>query len=131
MNNKKKQPNENSWENSNQKIIANYPFEKKQNVVTSTSSNEYGVTGRNIDFLFNNENSKKAEKSSEEKLEELFKIELQKQFLQGLKGGMFVVSQTVLEKLNDTSKPLMDRISDIKRYCKVSISQKKDDKQAE
>lgn len=131
MNNKKKQPNENSWENSNQKIIANYPFEKKQNVVTSTSSNEYGVTGRNIDFLFNNENSKKAEKSSEEKLEELFKIELQKQFLQGLKGGMFVVSQTVLEKLNDTSKPLMDRISDIKKYCKVSISQITDDKKEE
>lgn len=109
--------------------------EKKQpnipNIVESTSSDEYNVAGRNIDFLFNNENTKKIEKSSEEKLEELFKIELQKQFLQGLKGGMFVVSLTVLEKLNDTSKPLMDRISDIKRYCKVSISQKKDDKQAE
>ena len=131
MSNEKKQPNENSWENSNQKIIANYPFEEKQNVVASTSSNEYGVAGRNIDFLLDNENTKKTEKSSEEKLEELLKTELQKQFMQGLKGGMYVVSQTVLEKLNDTSKPLMDRISDIKRYCKVSILLKKDDKQEE
>ena len=131
MSNEKKQPNENSWENSNQKIITNYPFEEKQKVVASTSSNEYGVAGRNIDFLLDNENAKKTEKNSEEKLEELIKIALQEQFMQGLKGGMYVASQTVLEKLNDTSKPLMDRISDIKRYCKVSISQKKDDKQAE
>ena len=131
MSNEKKQPNENSWENSNQKIIANYPFEEKQNVVASTSSNEYGVAGRNIDFLLDNENTKKTEKRSEEKLEELIKIALQEQFMQGLKGGMYVVSQTVLEKLNDTSKPLMDRISDIKKYCKVSILPKKDDKQEE
>lgn len=116
MNDEKKQPNENNG------------GENTRYIEISTSSNEYTAAGRNIDFLLDNE---KTEKSSEEKLEELFKIELQKQFLQGLKGGMFVVSQTVLEKLNDISKPLMDRISDIKRYCKVSISQKKDDKQAE
>lgn len=106
--------------------------EKKQpDIAESTSSNEYSVAGRNIDFLLGNEKTKNIEKTGEEKLEELFKIELQKQFLQGLKGGMFVVSQTVLEKLNDTSKPLMDRISDIKKYCKVSISQIKDDKKEE
>lgn len=118
MSNEKKQLNDNWGENS-------------RHIAISTSSNEYTNAGRNIDFLLDNENTKKTGKSSEEKLEELIKIALQEQFMQGLKGGMYVVSQTVLEKLNDTSKPLMDRISDIKKYCKVSILPKKDDKQEE
>lgn len=54
-------------------------------------------------------------------LETLFRTELQKQYLRGLRVGIKTASTVCLEKLNDSSKPLLKRIEDVKRYCAVSL----------
>jgi hypothetical protein len=54
-------------------------------------------------------------------LEEAFKSELQKQYIRGLRVGILTVSKIVYDKLNDSSKPLMTRINDVKKYCKVPL----------
>lgn len=54
-------------------------------------------------------------------LENLFRTELQKQYLRGLRVGIKTVSKVCLEKLNDNSKPLLKRIEDVKKYCSVSL----------
>lgn len=56
----------------------------------------------------------------ETKLEKLFRTELQKHFLCGIKVGIQTCSKVCLEKLNDNSKPLMKRIENIKKYCAVA-----------
>lgn len=56
----------------------------------------------------------------ETKLEKLFRTELQKQFLRGIRVGIQTCSKVCLEKLNDSSKPLMKRIEDTKKYCSVA-----------
>ena len=40
--------------------------------------------------------------------------------------GAITVSQVVLEMLNDTSKPLMNRIEAVKKYCSISNKLKED-----
>lgn len=57
----------------------------------------------------------------ESKLEELFRTELQKQFLRGIRVGIQTCSKVCLEKFNDSSKPLMKRIDEVKRYCSVAL----------
>lgn len=59
-------------------------------------------------------------KEQEDRISELFKIELKKQYLRGVKAGMLVVSEVVKEKLNDRSKSLLQRINDVKSYCNVA-----------
>lgn len=56
----------------------------------------------------------------ETKLEKLFRTELEKQFLRGIRVGIQTCSKVCLEKLNDSSKPLMKRIEDTKKYCAVA-----------
>lgn len=56
----------------------------------------------------------------ETKLEKLFRTELQKQFLRGIRVGIQTCSKVCLEKLNDSSKLLMKRIEDTKKYCAVA-----------
>lgn len=54
-------------------------------------------------------------------LEEAFKSELQKQYIRGMRVGILTVSKIVYDMLNDSSKPLMKRIDDVKKYCKVPL----------
>lgn len=54
-------------------------------------------------------------------LENLFRTELQKQYIRGLRAGIKTASTVCLEKINDSSKPLLKRIEDVKRYCAVSL----------
>lgn len=56
----------------------------------------------------------------ESKLEELFKAELKKQFLRGIRAGIMTCSKVCLEKLNNSSKPLTKRIEDVKKYCSIA-----------
>ena len=56
----------------------------------------------------------------ETELEKLFRTELQKQFLRGIRVGMQTCSKVCLEKLNDNSKPLIQRINAAKQYCLVA-----------
>ena len=56
----------------------------------------------------------------EQKLEKIFRSNLEKQRTQGIRIGMLSVSKIILDKLNDTSKPLIERISDVKKFCTVA-----------
>lgn len=56
----------------------------------------------------------------ETELEKLFRTELQKQFLRGIRVGMQTCSKVCLEKLNDSSKSLIQRINAAKQYCSVA-----------
>lgn len=56
----------------------------------------------------------------EKQLEEMFKQKLQEQYIRGLKVGSKSVSKVILDKLNDSSKSLMERIEDVKRFCKTT-----------
>jgi len=45
--------------------------------------------------------------------------QLRRRYNDGLRVGSYAVSKTVLDMLNDSSKPLMERIENVKRYCKI------------
>ena len=60
----------------------------------------------------------------EQKLEKIFRSNLEKQRTQGIRIGMLSVSKIISDKLNDTSKPLMERINDVKKFCSVSLKDK-------
>ena len=55
--------------------------------------------------------------TQEKQLEELFKVQLREQYNKGLKVGVLSASKVILDKLNDSSKPLMERIEWVKRFC--------------
>lgn len=57
----------------------------------------------------------------ERKFEELLRTKLQKQFSRGIRVGIQTCSKVCLEKLNDSSKPLMKRIDEVKKYCSVAL----------
>ena len=61
------------------------------------------------------------DKKTEEKLEQIFRENLQKAYNKGLRAGIYTASKIVSDKLNDTSKPLMKRIKDVQNYCSVPI----------
>lgn len=56
----------------------------------------------------------------EKQLEEMFKQKLQEQYMKGLRVGILTVSEIILNKLNDSSNPLMKRIEDVKSFCEIS-----------
>lgn len=61
----------------------------------------------------------------EKQLEELFKTKLKEQYNRGLHVGILSVSKVVLDKLSDSSKPLMKRIEDVKKFCSTPWNKQK------
>ena len=55
----------------------------------------------------------------EKQLEELFKEKLKEQYLKGIKVGVLSASKVIIDKLEDKSKPLTQRVSEVKQFCKV------------
>ena len=45
--------------------------------------------------------------------------QLKRRYNDGLRVGSYAVSKAVLDMLNDSSKPLMERIENVKRYCRI------------
>lgn len=68
--------------------------------------------------------------AQEKQLEELFKTKLKEQYNRGLQVGILSVSKGVLDKLNDSSKPLMKRIEDVKKFCSTPWNRQKKIEQA-
>lgn len=66
----------------------------------------------------------------EKQLEELFKTKLKEQYNRGLHVGILSVSKVVLDKLNDSSKPFMKRIEDVKKFCETPWNRQKKIEQA-
>jgi gas vesicle protein len=62
----------------------------------------------------------------EKEFERLLTEHLKRQYNNGLRIGAITVSQVVLDLLNDTSKPLMNRIEAVKKYCRISDKLKED-----
>lgn len=54
-----------------------------------------------------------------QEFEDLMIRQLKRRYNDGLRVGSYAVSRTVLDMLNDSSKPLMERIENVKRYCKI------------
>lgn len=55
-------------------------------------------------------------------LEEVFKTHLEKQFNKGIRVGLKSASSIILDKLKDTSKPILVRVNDIKRFCEIAVN---------
>jgi len=68
--------------------------------------------------------------AQEKQLEELFKTKLKEQYNKGLQVGILSVSKVVLDKLNDSSKPFMKRIEDVKKFCEAPWNRQKKIEQA-
>lgn len=62
---------------------------------------------------------------NEKKIEKVFKDNLLKVRNDGVRIGVLTVSKIILEKLNDSSKPLMERINSVKKYCMVVTKNEK------
>lgn len=56
----------------------------------------------------------------ERQMRTLINTALTEQKQQGLKIGALAVSKIIMDKLNDTSKPLVERINDVKKYCMIA-----------
>ncbi len=66
----------------------------------------------------------------DKQLEELIKTKLREQYNRGLQIGVLTISKVILDKLDDSSKPLMERIKDIKKFCSIPWNQQKKNEQA-
>jgi len=55
--------------------------------------------------------------TQEKQLEELFKVQLREHYNKGLKVGVLSASKVILDKLNDSSKPFVERVEWVKRFC--------------
>lgn len=87
------------------------------------SSDEYTEAGKNIEIKADN---KEAEVDKfKDKAEEILVPIIKNARAQGIRIGMLSCSKVVMEKLNDKSKSLMDRITDVRNFCNVAIKNDK------
>lgn len=89
------------------------------------STNEYTRSAQNIDFKTAESAEIKDSNEFEERVGEITKALFERARAQGIKIGMLSCSKIVMDKLNDKSKSLMDRITDVKRFCNVAIKNEK------
>lgn len=62
----------------------------------------------------------------ENKMLKTIKENLEKQRNGGIQIGIIAASKVIYDKLNDTSKSLLDRVEDVKRFCKISLNKEKE-----
>lgn len=65
------------------------------------------------------------EQITEKELEELFTKHLKDQYNIGLRTGIKVASQIILDTLENKNKKFSERLSSVKHFCKVAISNEK------
>lgn len=68
----------------------------------------------------------KQQKEQTQAFEALLKEKLTEQYNRGVQVGIAAASKVVLEKLRDSSKPLMQRIVAVKQFCNTPFAKKKD-----
>lgn len=85
----------------------------------SVSTDKYTVSGKNIEF--------KQEQQDDfgKRAEEIIRPMLEKQKAIGIRIGLLAASKAVMERLNDTSKPLLKRIELVKKFCNVAMKDEK------
>lgn len=85
----------------------------------SVSTDKYTVSGKNIEF--------KQEQQDDfgKCAEDIIRPMLEKQKAIGIRIGLLAASKAVMERLNDTSKPLLKRIELVKKFCNVAMKDEK------
>ena len=61
-------------------------------------------------------------KSQEEKLRKEFEHGFKTQFKNGMAQGVYAVSKVIFDRASDESMSPEERISEIKRFCQVSLN---------
>lgn len=61
----------------------------------------------------------------EEQLEEVIRARLKEQYDRGIRVGIMSLSKLVNDKLSDSSLPLMKRIAEVKKLCRIAPSVEK------
>lgn len=71
------------------------------------------------------ENTAEAVPNTEEQLEEVIRARLQEQYDRGVRVGIMSLSKLVNDKLSDSSLPLMKRIAEVRKLCRIAPSVEK------
>ena len=74
-------------------------------------------------MAFTEEQSKEFEEIAKKKFSEVYNS--------GMRVGILTVSKVVLDKLNDSSKPLMKRINEVKKFCETPLNNDKKSEKSE
>lgn len=85
----------------------------------SISTDKYTVSAKNIEFKQEQQND------FGKRAEEIIRPMLERQKAIGIRIGLLAASKAVMERLNDTSKPLLKRIELIKKFCNVAMKDEK------
>ena len=85
----------------------------------SISTDKYTVAAKNIEF------KQKQQDDFGKRAEEIIRPMLERQKAIGIRIGLLAASKAVMERLNDTSKPLLKRIELIKKFCNVAMKDEK------
>ena len=65
-------------------------------------------------------NEEEANVDPEAELEEVIKEKLKEQYDHGIRVGIMSLSKLVNDKLSDSSLPLMKRIAEVRKLCKIA-----------
>lgn len=65
--------------------------------------------------------SKHNDKAFKDKIQMSFRMNLEKQFRNGLTQGMYAACKVISEKATDESKSAEERIQDIVKFCNTAI----------
>ena len=84
------------------------------------------IKDREVEFVDNSPEEKKQDVDKfKQRAEDILVPLLKDARAQGIRIGILSCSKIVMEKLNDKSKSLIDRISDVKKFCNVAIKNDK------
>lgn len=73
----------------------------------------------------NTEIKQKQQDDFGKRAEQIIRPMLEKQKAIGIRIGLLAASKAVMERLNDTSKPLLKRIELVKKFCNVAMKDEK------
>ena len=85
----------------------------------SISTDKYTVSAKNLEFKQEQQND------FGKRAEEIIRPMLERQKAIGIRIGLLAASKAIMERLNDTSKPLLKRIELIKKFCNVAMKDEK------
>lgn len=89
------------------------------------STGEYTHSAKNIEIKDDADKKEAEVDNFKEKAEDILVPIIKNARAQGIRIGMLSCSKIVMEKLNDKSKSLMDRITDVRNFCNVAIKNDK------
>lgn len=86
-------------------------------------------TNKNLKSVSTNKNTEIKQEQQDDfgkRAEQIIRPMLEKQKAMGIRIGLLAASKAVMERLNDTSKPLLKRIELVKKFCNVAMKDEKE-----